>query len=67
MSGVRIHFWQVVTLLLGGTSAPVNHFFIGAIPELINKRLASFFGTSEKLPNLKHPFDSKKLKSITKI
>ena len=59
MSGVRIHFWQVVTRLRGGVISPVKYFFIGAIPLLISRRLLSSFGTREKLGSLKQPFDSK--------
>jgi hypothetical protein len=43
-----MHFWQVVTLFLGGITSPVKNFFIGAIPELISKSDLSLFGTSEK-------------------
>ena len=41
ISPVRIHFWQVVTLVLGGFSAPVKYGFSGAIPALISRRLLS--------------------------
>ena len=54
-----MHFWQVVTLRLGGISCPVNHGFIGAIPELIMSSELSLCGTSEKLLIRKHPFSSK--------
>ncbi len=49
MSGVRMHFWHVVTRLLGGVTSPVKYFFIGAMPELMSSRLLSSFGISEKL------------------
>ena len=51
----------------GGVTSPVKYFFIGAIPEFISKRLASFFGTRGKLPSLTQPFDSKKLKNFSLI
>ena len=60
-----MHFWQVVTRLRGAVSGFWNHAFIGAIPEFIRSRLASFFGTSGKLPSLRQPFDSKKLKNFS--
>ena len=50
MSGVRMHFWQVVTRWRGGSSWPRNHFFMGAMPLLISSRLGSFLGTRGKLP-----------------
>src|SRR5699024_12435548 len=59
MSGVRMHFWQVVTRWRGGSSWPRNHFFIGAMPELISRRLLSPFGTSGKLPRRRCPLLSK--------
>ena len=60
MSGVRMHFWQVVTRWRGGSSWPRNHFFIGAMPELINKRLLSLLGTRGKLSKRRCPLLSKK-------
>ena len=36
-----MHFWQVVTRVLGGVTSPVKYFFMGAIPELISSRLLS--------------------------
>ena len=48
ISGVLIHFWQVVTLLLGGVSSPVKYFFRGAIPAFIRRSELSFIGTSGK-------------------
>ena len=54
ISGVLMHFWHVVTRFLGGVTSPVKYFFIGAIPELMSKRLVSSFGgTSGKLLSLK--------------
>ena len=49
ISGVRMHFWQVVTRWRGGSSCARNHFFMGAIPLLISSRLGSFLGTRGKL------------------
>ena len=43
ISGVRMHFWQVVTRCRGGSSWPRNHFFMGAMPLLISSRLGSSF------------------------
>ena len=57
-----MHFWQVVTLFLGGVTSPVKNFFIGAIPEFIRSKDLSLLGTKEKLGNLRCPFDSKKLR-----
>ena len=57
-----MHFWQVVTLFLGGVTSPVKNFFIGAIPEFIRSKDLSLFGTKEKLGILKCPLDSKKLR-----
>ncbi len=54
-----MHFWQVVTLRLGGISCPVNHGFIGAMPELMIRRDVSLCGTSEKLFSRRQPFSSK--------
>ena len=62
MSGVRMHFWQVVTRLRGGVTSPVKNFFIGAMPELMRRRDLSPFGTSEKLGRRKCPLLSKKLR-----
>lgn len=61
-----MHFWQVVTLRLGGISWPVNHGFIGAMPELMMRSDLSLCGTSEKLPSLRHPFSSKKERNISR-
>ncbi len=52
---VRMHFWQVVTRWRGGSSSPRNHGFMGAMPELMSSRLASFLGTSEKLADADGP------------
>lgn len=60
ISGVRMHFWQVVTRVLGGVTSPVKYFFMGAIPELISSRLLSPWGTSEKLGSRRWPLLSKK-------
>ena len=43
----------------GGSDFPVKYFFIGAMPELISKRLLSPWGISEKLGSRKWPLDSK--------
>ncbi len=59
MSPVRMHFWQVQTRCLGGSSSPVKYFFIGAIPEFMSSRERSFTGMSEKLLRRRCPFDSK--------
>ena len=61
-----MHFWQVVTLLLGGISCPVNQGFIGAMPELMIRSELSLCGTSEKLGSLRHPFSSKKLRNSSR-
>ena len=45
ISGVRMHFWQVVTRWLGGVARPKKNFFMGAMPELMSSRLASSWGT----------------------
>src|SRR5699024_282391 len=66
MSGVRMHFWQVVTRFLGGVISPVKYFFMGAIPELISRRLLSFWGISEKLGSRKCPLLSKNSKYISR-
>ena len=67
ISGVRMHFWQVVTRFLGGVTSPVKYFFMGAMPELISKRLLSPLGTKEKLFSRKCPFDSKKDRYFSRI
>ena len=59
MSPVRMHFWQVVTRRRGGTSSPVNQGFMGAMPELISSKLASFWGIREKLGRRRWPLLSK--------
>ena len=64
ISPVRIHFWHVVTLFLGGISCPVKYGFNGAIPELINNKLLSLFGTNEKLFITRCSLLSKKFKNI---
>ncbi len=66
ISGVRIHFWQVVTRLRGGVTSPVKYFFMGAIPLLISKRLLSSLGISEKLGSRRHPFDSKNERNFSR-
>jgi len=48
-----MHFWHVVTLVLGGVISPANYFFIGAMPEFIRSNELSFCGTREKLPKRK--------------
>ena len=60
MSPVRMHFWQVVTRSLGGSSSRVNQVFMGAMPLLISKRLASLAGgIREKLGSRRCPLLSK--------
>jgi len=49
MSGVRMHFWQVVTRRRGGSASPVKYFFMGAMPAPMSRRLLSPWGISEKL------------------
>ena len=46
--------------MLGGVTSPVKYFFIGAMPELIRRRLLSSFGISGKLGRRRCPLDSKK-------
>ena len=65
ISGVRIHFWQVVTRFLGGVTSPVKYFFIGAIPELISNKLLSSLGINGKLSKRRCPFDSKKERNFS--
>ncbi len=68
ISPVRIHFWQVVTLVLGGISAPVKYGFSGAIPALISRRLLSPCGIREKLFITKMSFALDKVKEhLTKF
>jgi len=66
ISGVRMHFWQVVTRWRGGSSCARNHFFMGAMPLLISSRLGSFFGTSGKLSRRRWPLLSKKLRYFSR-
>ena len=66
MSPVRMHFWQVHTRWLGGSCSPVNQGFMGAMPELISSRDASFWGTREKLGRRVWPLDSKKRRNISR-
>jgi hypothetical protein len=68
MSPVRTHFWHVVTRGAGGVSRPEKYDFIGAMPEFIISKLASFFGgTSGNDSSRKCSFDSKKFKYNSRI
>lgn len=53
-----MHFWHVVTLFLGGTSAPVKYGFNGVMPALIRRIELSLCGTSENDFIARCPFDS---------
>ena len=66
MSGVRMHFWQVVTRWRGGSCSPVKKGFMGAMPLLISSRLASFWGIREKLGRRRCPLVSKKCRNISR-
>ena len=60
MSGVRMHFWQVVTRVLGGVAWPKKYFFKGAMPELMSRRLLSPWGIRLALGMRVWPLLSKK-------
>ena len=66
MSGVRMHFWHVVTRRRGGSSSPVNQVFMGLMPALISSREGSFFGIREKLGRRRCPLVSKNLRYISR-
>ena len=66
ISPVRMHFWQVQTRWRGGSSSPVNQGFMGAMPELISSRDASFWGIREKLGSRRCPLVSKNLRNISR-
>jgi hypothetical protein len=62
-----MHFWQVVTLRLGGAASPENQGFIGAMPEFMMSRLPSPCGTSGKLRSRRWPLLSKNLRNSSLI
>ena len=66
MSPVRMHFWQVVTRCRGGSCSPVNQGFMGAMPELMSRRDASFWGIREKLGRRRWPLLSKNFRNISR-
>ena len=66
MSPVRMHFWQVHTRSLGGSSSRVKYRFMGAMPELIKSRDLSFTGIREKLCRRRCPLDSKKERNCSR-
>jgi len=67
ISGVLMHFWQVVTLKLGGSACPVKNGFNGAIPEFMISKLLSLCGTRDALFILKCPLLSKKPRNFSLI
>ena len=67
ISGVRIHFWQVVTLLNSDLAAPVKKGLKGTIPAAVQRILGSFKGIREALGNLLCPLPSKNFKKLSLI
>jgi hypothetical protein len=59
-----MHFWQVVTLFRGGTSAPVKYGFNGVIPALMSRMELSLCGTKENDFIARCPLDSMNSRNI---